>query len=160
MKFTVSSKIWSIAYFRTLCSKQCSLRYVAQKKPSVWPISAPCFHRGICTWLIQAAFFVSMLSPVSVIESLCCVSNLTLGWTELLELEFCAWCWSLASLFESRNSGMKCRIRTTPPSDQGFAVSHKLWFNSAKKNENPDGERNKKPKKWLQQKRLFLAFKI
>lgn len=55
---------------------------------------------------------------------------------------------------------MKSRIRTTPPSDQGCVVSHMLWFNSAKKKENPDGERNKKPKKWLQQKRKDCSWHL
>lgn len=137
-----------------LCSNQYSLRYVSQKKRSVFSVPPPCFHQGSLHLADISCLFVFMLFPVSVIDSWCCVSTwelltiyLILGWTEFLKLEICAsWCWSITTLLESKRSAAESRIRrTTPPSDQEIVVSHVLWFNiSKKKNENPDGERKKR----------------
>lgn len=137
------------------------------------PRKSPVFSLFLLPVSIQAAapgwsklpFCLHVIPCVSDWEFMLCfymrvALNLTLGWAELLELELCAWCWSLATLFENKKTGMKSRIGTTPPSDQGSVVSHVLWFNSAKKKENPDGERNKKPKKWLQQKRKDCSWHL
>lgn len=68
-----------------------------QKKHSGFSVPPPCFHQGSLQLADTCCLFVFMLFPVSVIDSLCCVSTLELltiyltpGLTEFLDVEVCA----------------------------------------------------------------------
>lgn len=108
------------------------IKVCCPEKAQCFPCSSSLFPSRQLHLADPSCLFVSMLFPVSVIESLCCVSTLELLLIELWDELSClnwnsvlgAGLWPL--YLRAKKSATKSRIRATPPSDQGFVVSHML----------------------------------